>query len=41
MLDDVMQRKQKDVKRPRRSCDAHAAKFGIEQLMLVSDLLLT
>ena len=40
MLDDVMRGKQKDVERPRRSRDAHATGFVVEQSMLASDHLL-
>ena len=40
MLDDVMRGKQKDVERPKRSHDAHAAGFGVEQSILASDHLL-
>ena len=37
MLDNVMQGRQKDVKRPRRSRNAYTAGFGVEQSVLVSN----
>jgi len=40
MLGDVIQGKQKDIKRPRRSHNIYKVGFGIEQLMLTSNHLL-